>query len=419
MEGSVAFRSSTHLSVRSLATPQHGNTTTRATAVSCAFLSPSTPSHSAVVKLDLQRDQRAGFPQPRRGAKLSPTRASIGSGEESVAPIAPFQPESPTGKFLTQLLQSHPHLVPAAVEHELERLAENREAEDSQAQPNPSGTELVLYRRIAELKVQERRKALEEIIYTLIVQKFVEAGISMVPDLSFLTSAEKSWPVQAKELEAVHSDEVIEMIQEHLVLVLGGPRVTEHLDENTVAQISKLRVGQVYAASIIYGYFLRRVYQRFQLEKNVRLLPSGLEGSSSKEQAQEVSVSDQDSLSGEVAAAMAVFKALGTSGPSHASGVKPRKLQSYVMSFDRRTLQGFATVRSNESLRVLEKHTEALFGNAEIQISSDGSMRVDKDEAVRMSFGGLKGLVLEAVAFGSFMWDVETYVDSHYSFVAN
>ncbi|KAL1541759.1 UV-B-induced protein, chloroplastic-like [Salvia divinorum] len=64
----------------------------------------------------------------RRGTA---TRASMQPSDSgsSEAPIAPLQMESPIGQFLSQILASHPHLVPAAVEQQLEQLQTDREAE--------------------------------------------------------------------------------------------------------------------------------------------------------------------------------------------------------------------------------------------------------------------------------------------------
>lgn len=76
-------------------------------------------------------------------------RASINSSSgpfESSSELAPLQLESPAGQFLSQILLSHPHLVPAAVDQQLEQLLTELEAERSQEEPNSSGTELVLYR---------------------------------------------------------------------------------------------------------------------------------------------------------------------------------------------------------------------------------------------------------------------------------
>jgi hypothetical protein len=89
------------------------------------------------------------------------------------------------------------------------------------------------------------------------------------------------------------------------------------------------------------------------------------------------------------------------------------------MSFDPDTLQTYATIRSKVAFGIIEKHTEALFGKPEIVITPEGTVDSSKDEHVRISFSGLRRLILEAVTFGSFLWDVESYVDSRYHFVTN
>lgn len=81
------------------------------------------------------------FPVVRAGA------SSPGS-DGSAAPIAPLRLESPIGQFLSQILMSHPHLVPAAVEQQLEQLQTDRDAEKND-EPSASGTDLVLYRYVA------------------------------------------------------------------------------------------------------------------------------------------------------------------------------------------------------------------------------------------------------------------------------
>ena len=127
------------------------------------------------------------------------------------------------------------------------------------------------------LQLKLRRKALEEILYTLVVQKFMDADISLIPSISSSSSDPvgrvDTWPSQDEKWQQVHSPEAYEMIQNHLALILGN-RLN---DLSTVAQISKLRVGQVYAASVMYGYFLKRVDQRFQLEKAMKILPEQME----------------------------------------------------------------------------------------------------------------------------------------------
>lgn len=74
----------------------------------------------------------------------SSSSASDSSG--SLAPIAPLQLESPIGQFLSQILMSHPHLVPAAVEQQLEQLQTDRDADKEKEESSVTGTDLVLYR---------------------------------------------------------------------------------------------------------------------------------------------------------------------------------------------------------------------------------------------------------------------------------
>ncbi|GER53771.1 hypothetical protein STAS_31320 [Striga asiatica] len=321
----------------------------------------------------------------------------------SSAPIAPLQLESPIGQFLSEILVSHPHLVPAAVEQQLKQLQTDRDAEKEKEEPAASGTDLVLYRRIAEVKANERKRALEEILYALVVKKFMDAEVPMVPSIARSppnnSGRVDTWhPPEDHKLEHLHSPEAYEMIQNHLTLILGN-RLS---DSNSAAQISKLRVGQVYAASIMYGYFLKRVDQRFQLEKTMKILPQGMVG--------------EESLAEEV---MMDNKSLPEVSSGGFVGLKPCRLRSYVMSFDGETLQRYATIRSKEAISIVEKHTEALFGRPEVNFTADGNVDPSKDEQIKVSFGGLRRLVLEAVTFGSFLWDVESYVDSRYHFVTN
>ncbi|KAF3514902.1 hypothetical protein F2Q69_00003693 [Brassica cretica] len=207
-----------------------------------------------------------------------------------------------------------------------------------------------------------------------------------------------------------------EMIHNHLALILGS-RIG---DLTSVAQISKLRVGQVYAASVMYGYFLKRVDQRFQLEKTMKLLPSGGGADESKTSVEQPE--DVTSTHPEVGAF-----AGGVSAKGFGSEIKPSRLRTYVMSFDSETLQRYdsetlqryATIRSREGVGIIEKHTEALFGKPEIVITPQGIVDSSNDEQIKISFGGMKRLVLEAVTFGSFLWDVESHVDARYQFVLN
>lgn len=275
-------------------------------------------------------------------------------------------------------------------------------------------------RRIAEVKANERRKALEEILYALVVQKFMDANVSLIPSIAPSSSDPSgrvdTWPSHDEKLEQLHSPEAYEMIQNHLALILGN-RLG---DSNSVAQISKLRVGQVYAASVMYGYFLKRVDQRFQLEKTMKILPNASHEETTVQQVvEDVRPAGEGSYEALSSHPEVSAWAGGMSPGGFGQGIKASRLRTYVMSFDGETLQRYATIRSKEAVSIIEKHTEALFGRPEIAITPQGTVDSSNDELVKISFGGLKRLVLEAVTFGSFLWDVESYVDSRYHFVMN
>nr|XP_043614877.1 UV-B-induced protein At3g17800, chloroplastic isoform X1 [Erigeron canadensis] len=387
-------------------------------------------SPSRTTSLAFTTKQRlSSFSQPkglrsvslRSQKKRTSIKASLSSDSTGPdAPIAPLQLESAVGQFLTQILVSHPHLVPAAVEQQLEQLQTDRDAQKQNEEPSSESTDLVLYKRIAEVKANERKKALEEILYALVVQKFMDAKISLIPSVTPSPSASfkpvDAWPGQDDKLELLHSPEALEMIQNHLSLILGN-RVG---DSTSVAEISKLRVGQVYAASVMYGYFLKRVDQRFQLEKATKILPEGVERENSDYQ-QHASGDERvptPNSSAQTHPEVTSWSEVPNSG-AFGQALKPSRLRNYVMSFDGESLQRYATIRSKEAVSIIEKHTEALFGRPEIVITPEGTVDSSKDEVIKISFGGLRRLVLEAVTFGSFLWDVESYVDSRYHFVAN
>ncbi|KAI4326295.1 hypothetical protein MLD38_031623 [Melastoma candidum] len=348
-------------------------------------------------------------------------RASSSSSESAgqAALIAPLKLESPIGQFLLEILANNPHLVPAAVEQQLEQLQTDRDAEKKE-EPSATGTELVLYRRIAEVKANDRKKALEEILYALVVQRFMDANVSLIPSMSPTDPSGRvdTWPSEQEKLERLHSPDAYEMIQNHLALILGNR--LEY--PSSIAQISKLRVGQVYAASVMYGYFLKRVDLRFQLEKTMKILPNTSDDSSDVNVTpvgEDISESSKESNSFQATHPEVSSWSDGVRPGGFGSGLKASRLRTYVMSFDGETLQRYATIRSKEAVNIIEKHTEALFGRPEIVITPEGTVDSSRDEVIKISFSGLKRLVLEAVTFGSFLWDVESHVDSRYHFVAN
>lgn len=55
--------------------------------------------------------------------------------------------------------------------------------------------------------------------------------------------------------EGIHSKEALAMVKDHLMAMMGP---AANAFSNTAVKMSKLQMTQVYAASIMFGYFLRR-----------------------------------------------------------------------------------------------------------------------------------------------------------------
>lgn len=414
MEAAVRYQSLQFLSKTTDFTPRSSVLVARSSIAGKFLLSDGFVKRLCLISQSKQRGKSTILTKGKMRREIIASLNSSSGPLESSSELAPLQLESPVGQFLSQILLSHPHLVPAAVDQQLEQLLTELEAEKSQDEPNSSGTELILYRRIAEVKAKERKKALGEILYALVVQKFVDADVSLVssmPQSSNEPSDVGHWPSSEEKFQSLHSPEAFEMVKNHLSVILGS-RLE---DSSSIASISKLRVGQVYAASILYGYFLKRVDQRFQLDKSMKTLPWG-----SKEDGQSAKEASSSWIpSAQVRSSNSEDLSASFSPGGFSDRIKPCRLRTYVMSLDSETLQRFASVRSKEAFSITEKHTEALFGRPEIVITPQGGIDSSKEELIKLSFSGLKRLILEAVTFGSFLWDVESYVDSRYHFVTS
>lgn len=51
-------------------------------------------------------------------------------------PVSPLEFESPVGQMLAQILQTHPHLLPAAIDQQLENLQTDRDTQRNENLPS-------------------------------------------------------------------------------------------------------------------------------------------------------------------------------------------------------------------------------------------------------------------------------------------
>ncbi|CAN4113767.1 unnamed protein product [Withania somnifera] len=286
----------------------------------------------------------------------------------------PLVPTTEAGKTLSGILLNDVEEFYDCAEKELVKLACLKNDALLRSVFSLCSDEAVLHRRISELIKLECRKAVEDVMYMLIVYKFSEIGVHLVPKLSscMYNGRLEIWPRKDWELESIHSVEVLEMVKE-----IGWEYKSNVKDNWALTQVQKLQIRHVYTASVLYGYFLKSASLRYHLEQKSVLFGC---------------VSDTGPIS---------------VGPmSLIEGKRQDNLKSYVLSLDHEVKDMCAKPKFKEAMNVIEKHCSALFG-------------VDSDEKVSTSFASLKRLVLEAVAFGSFLWGAEDYVRAFYRLEEN
>ncbi|KAK8694146.1 hypothetical protein V6N13_071703 [Hibiscus sabdariffa] len=351
---------------------------------------------------------RTGFtPTHFNHPKLPSFIASAGASHCDFSSLnAPLEPRSAPGKFLSGVLQNQRQVFHFAAADELKRLSDDRDAAVARMFVSSDSDETCLHRRIAQLKEQECQAAVEDVMYMLIFYKFSEYRVPLVPKLSrcIYNCRLEILPSKDWELESIHSVEVLEMVREHVSAVIGLRTNSSVTDNWATTEIQRLHLGRLYAASILYGYFLKSASSRHQLERCLTLVHQKRLNQTNSLQFLDLLPCGIKSL---------VFGHAGNmqsvplgQGPGRQE-TNLEELRCYVMGFDPETLERCAKLRSKEAANLIERHSCALFGDEQM------------DEVIKTSFSSLKRLVLEAVAFGSFLWDVEEYVNTVYKLKEN
>ncbi|KAL5702853.1 hypothetical protein ACHQM5_028017 [Ranunculus cassubicifolius] len=333
------------------------------------------------------------------GVAKTESRVSKSSGVGT-----PHEPSSPEGKLLSMILQKESHFFEFAVSEQLDELVSARDGAVEVRNQDSSSMQAILQRRIAEVKEKECQTAVEDVMYLSIVRKFTDVGIAMVPKLSECVSNNtlEIWPSKCRELESIHSLEMQEMVREHVMNIMRLRGKYSSIDGATTTKIDKLHMGRLYASSIMYGYFLKSACFRRQLDSSIAHTPANhkLVGHCS---------SVAESYTGGFTSPSSLGHLAGTPFISLCQEYPLlEKLSSYVKGLDSESLQRCAKLKTKEAINVIEKQTWALFGD-----EKSGDNNID------VTFSSLERLVLEAVAFGSFLWDVESSVDSVYGLKKN
>ena len=301
-------RGRTVRAVAFVAHPRHRRVAARA-----SFAASTPPSRPGLAPLRVSSG-RATFARRLRASR-SVARAAAGDAADDAFPAptfagAPMDPGSAHGQMLAHVLDNESHLFTAAVEATLDRMSEELDA-DEQRQGSvdvtadedetktktnaPSGADggLVLFRRIQAMRASERRNGVQDVMYANILQKFRSLNVDMLPPLD-----EEMFDVRGVDLtrltDGAHSAEALSMVKEHLMGMLGPEASAAY--GNALVRTSKLQAAQMYAASIMFGYFLRKADKRFSLDRAMGTLPLNPEESARSLEALFESASAMDSV---------------------------------------------------------------------------------------------------------------------------
>lgn len=370
---------------------------------------------------------------------------------------AKLELQSPEGMFMKHILDSEPHLFESAVDQQLDRLAKEKAEEDELArkqQEQAKRSDLVLYRRMEEVRAAQRQRTVQDLMYASVLHKFIDLGVDMLPPLD---GNNEITPADLNKLTSgVHTPDALELVKEHLNSVLGQQPPAL----NAMVRISKLQGAQVYAASVMFGYFLRRVDRNFHLEKQLGVLEDSPEeqvarlerlfnsatsgeheadggGSGYYDLGSNTFQSDQGIDTGNMQSHPEVPE--DQSAATFAETQKQKTLRDYVHSFDSETLESMATCVSAEGRSLAERQTGALFGRVEdlqqemqsavsemaagSEISSAQELmsyvaqavESGKVQTLTLPYITQRRIVLEAVAFGAFLRDTESHVQRDYT----
>lgn len=337
-------------------------------------------------------------------AAKSPSRWRAGPGDV-------FTGEAQQALYL---LRENRDWFEMAVDASLQALQRQRDAaHGSNPSPTPPPSNaavkdaLVLGQRIAEVRAAERAKVVTELLYLKVCERFLRLQVPLIPPLKG-GGIVQFGSLDLKGLTTdVYSQDALELVREHLFGMIGHHQgmTSQFMASFATVQIALFQVGQVYAMSAIFGYNLRRLDARFQLEKLAQAGSRDIETDGAR----------LPFLEGEAEEDV-------------------ESLKEYIRSLGHHefSLKNSMTSMSLEAYKTLEHQVVSLFGNmhrlkekliralGRVQSPEEATRQLEAAihrgdvESIRITVDHLRRLVLEAVAFGALLSDSEKEVDSLY-----
>nr|XP_012568974.1 UV-B-induced protein At3g17800, chloroplastic-like [Cicer arietinum] len=302
----------------------------------------------------------------------------------------PFKVRSKVGKLLKGVMQDNvnPRVFPLVAIDEVRLLSDQRDSAVQQMLLTQFTDDPSLF-RIAELKEEECRKSIKDVMYLMIIFKLSDYEISLVPRISKSQCNGKLelLPYKEWQLQALHNPELLSVIMEHITMITN---LRNESSKSTFQpmKVSKSWFAKMYVASILFGYFLKSAscngisFSRFLGPED---LP--LDDKIDKQYLWRDSSNVIGDIKGYVKAQNGFYR--------------PSLALSHCQ------------LRYKEGLELVRSHTQELFESDENGLLEFKVM--DDDMDIETSFPTIKRLNLEGIAFGSILWEVENIISREYT----
>ena len=198
--------------------------------------------------------------------------------------LSPMQPSSAVGTHLRNVLERNPNAFEDALEKQLRLWAEAlgeeeekeekekttalvKEEEDKDEDLNATNNVNVFSDR-AFSKLRKKREV-EDALYLCVAEKKAQRGVELTIDFENVrlrrSGLVKRCQVLSSEFLPAGSEDIL---NKHLIGVLSNVSTNGGLNpENFEKYIPKVVLAHVYQRSAAYGYFLRRVEKRYNVER--------------------------------------------------------------------------------------------------------------------------------------------------------
>jgi hypothetical protein len=330
-----------------------------------------------------------------------------------------LQPKTPTGEFLRFVLEQYPHLFEQAVRRQLQDMCD-AQAHRPEARVEPNTEEVVLYQRIREIHQKQDSQALEDVLYFSALRTFTQLGLSPIRPEQLRDTAAFVHSNLTRLLPQIHSGEEREVVHAHLKQLLGPMGLDLSFMGNTTVRMFKYHAFQIFASSLLFGYFLRHTYRRFALARSAGLVPKVLSHEEKVEMLKNL-YERPDAGAPEAAAPGGSTRGRAPSLKEHLAGHDEVEPPSAAPQF-----------HAQETAAVVQEYLNALFGDVpelmqqinevvnephpvtspeEYTERMAAAAAMDRVAMLDIGVADLHRLVLEAVTFGTVLKDAEGFVE--------